>query len=185
MLLSCFSIAAKAQNQHELKPEAGFLILKGTSNTSNWELSTNQLIGDAQFTAENGEIKTLSRVTVDIDVTTLKNEDNRRMSKTAQKALLAKENPVATFFSYGFSQLSEETKTLSGNLFLAGRTMRVPFSFTSKQEGDVTWIIAKSEVKFSDFGMEPPTDLGGAVQCNDEFNIEVRLPFLTSAGLNE
>ncbi|GEM_PF-6022811 len=177
VFLFCFVVSVQAQQKYEIVDNAGFLVLKGTSNSSDWQLKSNELEGDAQFVINEGELQTLSRVIVNIDANTIGNEENKRMTKKAHRTLLVNDHPIVTFFAYGFSQAGDGPKKIKGSVYLGGKNVDILFDFISRSQDDVMWIVAEADAKFTDFGLEPPTDFGGLVQCNDEIKIEVQLPF--------
>lgn len=177
-LLAAFQM--KAQEKYEIVDGAGYLVLSGKSNTSSWTLKSNQLKGDAQMIMNGDILQHLSRVIVNIDANTIANPDNKRMTKKAQSTLLTDSNPVVTFFAYGFSKVNDGPFEMHGNLYMAGKNVDLIFNFTTRMQEDIVWIVGEANTKFSDFGLEPPTDFGGAVQCKDDIKIEVQLP-LTKA----
>lgn len=173
-----------AQEKYEIVEGAGHLVLKGKSNTSDWMLKSNELTGDAQLRMEGNQLAHLSRVIVNIDANTIENPDNKRMTRKANKVLLAGENPVVTFFAYGYSRVNDGPMQMKGNLFLAGKNLDLTFEFTANTQDDVIWIVATADTKFSDFGLEAPSDFGGAIQCEDDIKIEVQIPLMRLADTN-
>lgn len=167
-----------AQEKYEIVDGAGYLVLSGKSNTSDWELRTSQLKGDALILMNNDDLQHLSRVIVNIDSKSIINSENKRMTRKAQNVLLSEENPIVTFFAYGYSQVNEGPMQMPGYLYLAGKNVDLEFDFKTRTEEDIVWIIAESNAKFSDFGLEPPTDFGGAIQCKDEIKIAVQIPLM-------
>jgi len=61
---------------------------------------------------------------------------------------------------------------------MAGKNVDLLFTFSTRMQDEIVWIVATAESKFSAFGLEPPTDFGGAVQCEDDLKIEVQLPLV-------
>lgn len=178
LLLVLFSFEGMAQQKkYEIVEGAGYLEISGTSNTSDWQLKSNALTGDAQMIVKDGALSNLARVIVNIDAKTIENPDNKRMTRTAHKTLLIGDNPTVTFFAYGFSQVNDGPKKIMGNIYLGGANVDVSFDFQSWTQEDIVWISAEGELKFSDFGLEPPDDFGGAVQTNDAFKVVVQMPF--------
>lgn len=179
ILLSCFMVLTiQAQERYVIVPDAGHLVLSGTSNTSDWKLKSSMLKGDAQLVVKGEDVSNIARVIINVDAKTISNDNNKRMSRKAHRVLRADENPVVTFFAYGFSQVGDGPRKIRGNISLAGRNADILFDFTTRIQDDVVWIVASSnDAKFSDFGLEPPEDFGGAIQCHDELKIEVQLPF--------
>ncbi len=180
LLSLCFlATTAVSQEKFMIVEDAGYLVLSGTSNTSEWKLKSAALEGDAQLVVNQQELTNISRVIINVDAHTILNENNKRMSKKAHKVLLVKEHPQVTFFAYGFSQVGDGPRKIRGNISIAGKNADILFDFTSRVEDGVVWIVAESnDAKFSDFGLEPPKDFGGAIQCHDEMKIEVQLPFM-------
>ena len=180
-LLAVFQI--KAQEKYEIVDGAGYLVISGKSNTTGWMLKSKQLKGDAQILMNGDELQHLSRVIVNIDASTIVNAENKRMTKKAQSTLLTDANPLVTFFAYGFSKVNDDPMEMHGNLYMAGKNVDLIFHFTTRMQEDIVWIVAVADSKFSDFGLEPPTDFGGAVQCKDELKIEVQLPLVKATGI--
>lgn len=180
LVLSCFVVLTlQAQEKYVIVPDAGHMVLSGTSNTSDWMLKSSQLEGDAQLVVKENSLTNISRVIINVDAETIANDNNKRMSKKAHKVLRADENPTVTFFAYGFSKIGNGPKKIKGNISIAGRNADILFEFTSRIQDGVVWIIAESDqAKFSDFGLEPPEDFGGAIKCHDEMKIQVQLPFM-------
>lgn len=169
----------QAQEKYVIVPNAGHLVLSGTSNTSEWMLKSTSLEGDAQLVLKDNELTNISRVIINVNGKTIKNENNKRMSRKAQSVLRVDEHPTVTFFAYGFSQVGDGPRKIRGNISIAGKNADILFDFTSRTQDGVVWIVAESnQAKFSDFGLEPPEDFGGAVQCHDEMRIQVQLPFM-------
>lgn len=173
-LLAIFHV--NAQEKYEIVDGAGYLVISGTSNASEWMLKSNQLKGDAQILMNGDQLQHLARVIVNIDAATIVNAENKRMTKKAHATLLTDENPIVTFFGYGFSQVNNEAKQMQGNLYLAGKNVDLIFKFTTRLQDEILWIVAEADSKFSSFGLEPPTDFGGAVQCKDDLKILVQIP---------
>lgn len=157
--------------------------MSGKSNTSSWMLKSSELKGDAQMIMNGDVLKHLSRVIVNIDANTIANPENKRMTKKAQSTLLTDENPLITFFAYGFSRINDEPMEMHGNLYMAGKNVDLVFHFDTRVQDEVIWIVGEANTLFSDFGLEPPTDFGGAVQCKNEIKIEVQLPLIKSNDL--
>ena len=166
-----------AQEKYQIVENAGHLVLKGTSNTTDWQLKTTLLEGDAQLKMIGGELSAISRVLVDIQGKSIENKLNKRMTNKAHKALKVREHPLVTFYAYGFGEKPDGTRQIKGNISIAGKNVDLIFDFTSHTKDDIVWIVAEADAKFSDFDMEPPTDFGGAITCKDAIKIEVELPF--------
>ena len=180
LILSCFVVfTLQAQEKYVIVPNAGHLVMSGTSNTSEWMLKSTSLEGDAQLVLRDNELTNISRVIINVNGKTIKNENNKRMSRKAQAVLRVDEHPSVTFFAYGFSQVGDGPRKIRGNISIAGKNADILFDFTSRIQDGVVWIVGESnQAKFSDFGLEPPEDFGGAVQCHDEMKIQVQLPFM-------
>lgn len=176
-------LQVNGQQKYEIVDGAGYLVLSGKSNTSSWMLKSSELKGDAQMIMNGDVLKHLSRVIVNIDANTIANPENKRMTKKAQSTLLTDENPLITFFAYGFSRINDEPMEMHGNLYMAGKNVDLVFHFDTRVQDEVIWIVGEANTLFSDFGLEPPTDFGGAVQCKNEIKIEVQLPLIKSNDL--
>jgi len=186
LVLSCFVVfTIHAQEKYVIVEDAGYLVLSGTSNTTDWQLRSTNLEGDAQLIVKGDELTNISRVIINVDAETIVNDNNKRMSRKAHRVLRVDENPTVTFFAYGFSQVGDGPRKIRGNISIAGKNADILFDFTQRVEDGVVWIVAESnDAKFSDFGIEPPEDFGGAIKCHDELKVQVQLPFSLPQGQN-
>ena len=174
-----FSIAfiTQAQEKFQIVPQAGLITITGSSNTSDWKLTSHELSGDAQLVVNDGQVQNIARVIIDVDGKSIQNIMNKRMTKKAHKALKVNEHAEITFFAYGFATDGLGKKKIRGTISMAGKTSDILFDFTTRTQDDIVWIVAEADSKFTDFGIDPPTDFGGAITCKDEIKIEVQLPF--------
>jgi len=177
VLVLVFGFAVQAQEKYEIVPQAGLITIEGSSNTSDWKLTSHDLTGDAQLFVADGMVKNVARVIIDVDGNTIRNIMNRRMTKKAQRTLKVSEYPEITFFAYGFAQDADGNRKMKGTISMAGENSDILFDFSTRIQDDVVWVVAETDSKFSAFGLEPPTDFGGAVKCKDEIRIEIQLPF--------
>ena len=99
------------------------------------------------------------------------------MDGKTYKALEGDKHPKITFKSAENISVSANTATkIKGQLSIAGKTKEVELPFTLQDASDSTVKIAgKMPVKMSDFGIDPPTAMMGALKTGDEVVISYDL----------
>lgn len=165
-----------AQQAYDLVEEKGHLMISGTSNTSNWSLEANNLLGSAKVKVNDGVLVDIEELRVALAVSGLENKSNKRMTNKAEKLLKMKEFPLATFFAYDFEPSEDHLKKIKGVVYLGGQLVDMDFTFSSNYYDGTLWVVGRAETTFTAFNMEPPKDFGGVIKCNDEISIVIQLP---------
>lgn len=165
-----------AQDTYSVISGEGNLLLRGKSNSSHWVLKSNQIQGQADIHIEEHRILEISEVKVSLKVASLGNDLNPRMTKKAKDVLKSDAFPIATFFAEPLADTKDYFTQLKGSVFLAGELVDIDFQFSfSEWEGSL-WLVGKANTSFSEFGIAPPKDFGGIIQCEDEIEINIHLP---------
>jgi polyisoprenoid-binding protein YceI len=156
----------------KFSPGNSVITIHGTSNVHDWKSKTELLKGEIVLAAEN-QLKSLI---LEIPVKSIKSGEKLMDSKTydtfnAEKHpnIIFKMTEVVSFQRNG-NQLNV---TVNGNLSLAGTTRSV----TIKAKGHVNqsgqYIVSgEYSFKMTDFKMNPPKVLMGALKVGDKINLQ-------------
>ncbi|MBL0026412.1 MAG: hypothetical protein IPO98_16120 [Saprospiraceae bacterium] len=101
------------------------------------------------------------------------------MTKDLQKTLKMKEYPSMLIDIKSLNKLPKEA--VGGyslgevKIFLAGTNKTYSIQFSGKNYINQIEFVGSKTILFSDFGLKPPSKLGGAIKVKDELDVEVRL----------
>lgn len=106
---------------------------------------------------------------------------HRVMTKDLQKTLKSHKFPHMVIDFKSFSKLPSHLvhgASFTGNadINLAGVSRNYTIQFTSKKTNDENIeLIGVKSIKFTEFGLIPPSKLGGTIKVKDELQVEFRL----------
>ena len=120
-------------------------------------------------------------VDVEVDVSSLKSDENRRDNRIRTSGLETDEFPTATFTSTepvmlpaGTEAGQAVTTAVTGDLTLHGVTKRVTIPLEVRLIGGQGEVVGSLKFPFSDFGMSPP-NVGGFVTVDPDATLEFKL----------
>ncbi len=172
LMFTCF---LQAQVMHV--SDASTMRILGTSNLHDWATEVTELEGTAHFeTQDDGTFEILS-AELTIPVLSIHSEKGKKMDKLTYDALNTEQ-----YSTISFSLTSADvetaggtkTATLTGNLTVSGSAQIVTFEAISQD--NVTWT-GTVPIAMTDFGIDPPTALLGALKTGDDIQIEFNLVF--------
>ena len=133
--------------------------------------TTSAMTGDVYLTPQG--LAPSPKSTFKVDLNTLKTDEPRRDNSIKRSTLQVSRFPTAEFtidsvtgFPASYVENTEVSLTLTGNLTLHGVTRPVTWQVKARQSGDKLTATADTDVKMTDFGMQPP-DVGFAKAKND------------------
>jgi polyisoprenoid-binding protein YceI len=129
---------------------------------------------------------TISVTEIEVDMTTLETDNDRRDGAIRNQAIETSQFPTATFTltePIELRELPAEGKEVQvdavGDLTLHGVTRQVTFPLEAQVDGDVITVTGSLEVQFADYDIEKPT-AAIVLSVEDKGVIEVQL-FFTKA----
>lgn len=164
---------------YELSETGNEIIIKGTSNLHNWSMEVVTSNCVAEFDIEGVQLKNITNVDF-----TCKSKDirsnNNLMDRKTYEAIRAERFPEINFTllsSNGLVSAGREFNgTLKGNLTVAGTAREIVVPFEGILNNDNTISVEGSvELKMSDFKIDPPTALLGALKTGDLITITFSL----------
>ena len=179
ILAATFSVVATAQQDFVLDKENSKLIVSGTSNLHDWEMEAETFSGETSLKMSDGTIEEVSSVNFTCLVSDI-TSDKRIMNNKAHDALQEKKHPEIKFKlnSGDAVKLSDGKIELTGILTIAGKSQKVNIASNYQPEGaNKLTVSGETSLKMTDFGIEPPTAMFGAVETDDKITVKYSFEF--------
>ena len=187
MILSLIFLAAitgaHSQNVFRLLSESSSLQIAGTSSIHDWEMKASNFNSEALLQISPDKSASITEVEFSCPVSGI-NSGNKIMDNKTYKALKEEKYPFINFLinPQDNVKLYDDNNTVSGMLTIAGITKEVKFPC------DVTFISSNRfkisgelPLKMSDFGVEPPTAMLGALKTGNEVVVKFDFEFNMSS----
>ncbi|MCL6216744.1 YceI family protein [Zunongwangia pacifica] len=158
--LLAFLFVGASVNSQNLKPIKTEILVEGTSNIHDWEMTSEKAVGT--FQSNDGAI---SKISLEIPVKSLESGKGG-MDKNAYKALNEDDYPTIKFSSTEIS-----SNKITGNLIINGKSKTVSIPVSTKKSGDSIEISGKYKLNMAHYGVEPPTALMGTIRTGEEVTI--------------
>ncbi len=164
-----------AQNGYQLGSGQEFKV-SGTSTLHDWDMVSEGARGQATIVVENGEIKEIQNLRVDLPVKSLKSGNNR-MDRTAYSAVDADKHDYVRFEITGIRNITSQQVLATGNLTIAGTSRPVTLRTDYTVNGNSVQFSGAHTIKFTQFDVDPPTALLGTVRTGDDLKIAFDVSF--------
>ena len=176
LVLSLLQPAGQVSAQQlELAPDSRIWI-EGTSNRSDWVVHANEM--SAQATPSEASV---APSTLELTVTTaeIKSGSSTIMDRLMHEALNVAEHPTATYELVRAEPAGDAVLTTTGQLTLAGVTNEIEMQVESErgEDGSVRFT-GTTPLKMSDYGMQPPTAMFGALRTGDDVTVHFDVAFV-------
>lgn len=157
--------------------------INGTSNVHDWEEVAEDVTGDAMVLWGADGSFNIQKLNLKISVKSLKSDKGSIMDNKTYDALKASANP---YIYYKLISVKSITKSgtgyaivVNGDLTIAGKTKNVDISGNVfvKENGKL-YIETSKLIKMTDFGIDPPTAMMGAMTVGNEITIRFKINFL-------
>ncbi len=173
-------------------PQAGRITIEGTSTLHDWEIKGDTIVGRMSLDAAATDIESalfdgnaIPEVQVEIPVESLES-GRRRMDTETAKALNAARYKFITYKLTSMErapdqpaerlEAGEENDVLhavaTGELTISGQTRTVTFPVTIADRNGGLTIRGAADLKMTDFGVEPPRLMLGALRVGDDINVQ-------------
>jgi polyisoprenoid-binding protein YceI len=166
LVLPCLVLTAQT---FTLNKDASKASVLGTSTLHDWE----SVVESFQASA-NLEGNILNKVSFEAEVKSIKSGKSG-MDKNTYKAMNADKYPKIRFTSDKLTV--KETKiTGTGKLTIAGKTRDIPVSLNMEKWNEDSFVVSGSvKMKMTDFDVDPPTAMMGAIKTGDDIEIKIEL----------
>jgi polyisoprenoid-binding protein YceI len=186
LLISILTIAlmanARAQEYFKLQSDNSKLVIEGTSSIHNWEMEADDFRAETLLKIDGNAISEISKIEFKAPVSGLKSGKGI-MDNKAHDALKMKKYPEIKFALNNSSNvnISGSNATLTGLLTIAGKSKEVKLVVDLDVENKQKFLVSGSvPIRMSDFGIEPPTAMMGAMKTGDEVVVKFNLEFQKS-----
>lgn len=146
--------------------------IDGTSNRSDWTVEAKELGGSFVIEGTN-----VTSALIEVPAERIESSVSRIMDRLMYKTLKSAQHPTVSFRLAGVTPMAAGadggvTLTARGQLAIAGTSKEVSFPVTGRREGADGWRFAgQLTMLLTDFGMDPPTALFGALHTGDQVTI--------------
>lgn len=169
-----------ANNKYSLSK--GYTVsIHGTSNLHDWDETVGTVTGDGTIDWNTDGSFNLAAMNIKMAVHSIKSTEGSIMNNNTYKALKADNNPEITF---GLTTPVKSVKadghviSVKVNLTIAGVTKAVDMSVKATAEGHGTVAFEGSQtIKMTDYGVDPPRAMLGALKTGDEITIHFKTNF--------
>ena len=165
------------------KPSAeSFIEVKGTSTIHDWEMRSDNIISEVQFKLnDKGHPENIESLIFRMKKTSLKSNQSG-LDRRAYDALKANKHPEIVFRMNGNSSIQEigdkYKLSLNGDLVVAGISRQVNITATCLNGDDKKLVCSGTEkLKMSDFQIDPPVMMLGALKTADEITINYNIVY--------
>ena len=169
--------------QYVSSADPGKASVAGTSTLHIWTVTGTSINGAAAFAGEFGAATppALQSIQLVIPVNSLKSGEGGGMDGTMDDALKMKKNPNITYTLASATLASGPTKddpqchyAATGQLTIAGwmKTVNLTLDVRGSSDGTLT-ISTTTPLKMTDYGMDPPTAMLGAIRSGDAVTVSV------------
>ncbi|MGI9544144.1 MAG: YceI family protein [Cyclobacteriaceae bacterium] len=150
--------------------------ISGTSTLHDWVSEVQKIEGNADILITQNQIKEINKLSLKLKVTSIKS-GKEKMDKNTYKALNASNYPHILFNLTKVSSINDNTIEVSGELEVAGTTKPVRLVANSSIENGIVTVKGKYDLKMTDFNVEPPVLMLGALKTGDQVTINYQVSF--------
>lgn len=156
------------------------VVIKGTSNVHDWQSIVEEMKSDIKVSVNEEGVLQIKSCDLSIPVKSIKSEKGSIMDKKTRKAMKESEYPNVKFSLTGFDAVDLSRKnfesTVKGELRIAGVTNQIDFDIKGTYSSTNSIEIKGSHnLKMTDFGIDPPVALLGAMKTGDDVTVEFRI----------
>ena len=157
--------------------------INGTSNLHDWSENVEKVSGTGNVNWNSNGTFEINTLTVTLNVQSIKSSEGNTMNGKTYKALKSDSHPTITFDLTSPLQVSQGGTSViaTGNLSIAGVTRRVTIHAKINSSPNSNFNIEGTvPVKMTDFGIDPPTALFGALKVGNDVTIQFKTNFIKS-----
>lgn len=166
--------------QTELGIVSHTMTIAGTSNMHDWTADVETVAGTIKAKIENGKITDILDASITIDAQSLKSSGGSIMNSKINDALNSKKNPKISFKLSKVDKITESAGSYRvsamGVLSLAGAKQNVSLDVVGRllPNGSIEFTGIK-KLKMTDYKVEPPTAMFGAMTTGDEVTLTFKV----------
>jgi hypothetical protein len=172
-------VSTFATNAQTVRKNSAFIVkVNGSSNLHDWtmEAKSGNIEANLNLASNVTYLAGIQSLTFTLPVKNLKSTEGSTMDNRAYDALKADKNPNITFNLLTATPVSPQANKsqykVTGNLTIAGVTKPIEMLANSTKNADGSVIITgEQQLKFTQFGLKPPSFMFGALKVTDNLKI--------------
>jgi len=156
------------------------IVINGSSNIQSWSAEVEDLSGTFILQIEEGKIIDIGNVDIRMEGESIQGSEGRMMNNKIYEALDTDNHQEISFLLRDVLSLAENPGTAivsaRGVITVAGVSRVVEMNITGQLLSDGKVVFeGKQDLKMSDFRMDPPRAMFGALRTRDEVEVEYRV----------
>jgi len=163
-----FSITLSAQ-KYVVSPTSEVSVV-GTSSLHDWESKVEDVKGSATFTIEDGVVTAIPEMDITIKAESIESGKSK-MNSLTYEALKTDNFPNILFTLSEVKEITGNKVIVSGDLMIAGVKRKVSVQGIMDSEGKMITITGAKKIDMTEFDIEPPTAMFGAITVGKDVNI--------------
>jgi len=167
-----------AQTAFEVKSHS--IVVSGTSNLHDWTADVLKAKGVFNIKVENNKIADIQGVELKVDAQSFNSSKGSIMNSKIKDAINSKKHPEINFKATKLNSITEKGGVVqinsSGVLTIAGTSQNITIDAVGKvlPSGEIE-LTGSKKVKMTDYKVEPPTAMFGALTTGDEVTITFKV----------
>lgn len=186
LFLACITATVALTAQDEFKVTKSKVQMSGTSTLHDWMADVTKTDGYATLTLSNGNLTNVSNMTINMDARTIKSSKGATMDKNMYKTLKTEQYPTIKFALTRVISVAGNAVKAEGKLTIAGTTKTVVLDANAKKLSESEWsFTGTTNLKMTDFNVEPPVMMLGALKTDDNVKITYETTFSAMTSLSQ
>jgi len=182
LLLMALSTQASFSQTYQLSNAASSLIIDGTSNIHDWNITAENQQGKIVVAFENGTLTNIDQLDFSVTAESLKSGKSS-MDKNTYKALNTGKYKQIVYKLKKVNSINCTTNTscklkTTGSLTIAGTTKSIDITFDVKITDSKIILSGSKIIKMTEYGIEPPTAVFGTITTGDNLDIKFESSFI-------
>lgn len=174
----------RAQSFRLSPDKAGSIKVLGTSNVHDWVMTSSTMESQGEFKLSDNQLHGLSAFTFSVNAKSLKSE-HESMDNRTYKTMKADQYPKVTYklFSAAVTPAGKNKYSIkaTGDLTIAGVSQTIVMTIAATVNADNTITCTGSQnLKLTDYKIDPPSFMLGAMKVKDDLTIQFNLTYKTS-----
>lgn len=181
LLFVLISLASAIPEKEYKVATKSYFEIQGTSNLHDWSMESREARGEGVISFQDQQVAGIDHLKITLPTESLKS-GKRGLDKSAYSALKTDTYPEVKFNLVGVERLQDKGADVRiktrGKLTIAGvtRTEELVVQCHTEEQGTVTFEGSKT-IKMSDYQVEPPALVFGAVKAGDEITVSFKIRF--------
>jgi hypothetical protein len=161
--------------QLRVNNSASKLEIDGTSNVHDWTENVETINGTCNAIIEGTTLQSISSMDITIPVRSIKSGKGT-MDKNTYNAMNADKYPNIVF-KLKSASISGNKVVLTGTLTISGKTQNISMTCGYATNGSVLTLKGEHKMKMTQYGIDPPTAMLGAMTTGDDLTIRFNIVF--------